>query len=152
MCRTLVTHLGCGHDIRGPLIPCPAAIATAPFSTRHGDVVFVRCSQEEDFEIYQATSCEQCFSDLFLGFLNYLCRPCRRAAVQRMGDDLTSMLERASSFSPSSTSASGLTLQHRRQPHRESNLPQNEDREEDSYADSVYHWPELEDVDSRPGQ
>jgi len=105
MCQILVTHLACGHHLRGPLLQCPRASQQRPRGPPNDDGILVLCPRSDNLDIYQGACCEECFATMFRGFLGTVCQPCRRTTVDRMGQELVTMLERVSSRTPTEQAA-----------------------------------------------
>ena len=113
MCQLLVTLLGCGHRIRGPLLQCPRASQQRTRGPPHDDGCLVLCPRSEPLNVCQNTCCEECFSRIFLGFLGAMYSPCRGNVMRRMRYELLDEMQRA--MPTSETASAGRNSQLRRE-------------------------------------
>lgn len=95
MCQILVTKLGCGHQIRGPILQCPFASRTGSRDPRRDNGRSLLCPEMQPLDVRNNTCCEQCFASIFRDFLRTICQPCRRLSALNMGRSLIEMVERA---------------------------------------------------------
>lgn len=101
MCQIITARLSCGHSVARYNVQCRRAARRLSTSrqTVSGSGQF--CESRELLELNLNTCCEHCFSEIFRGFMDVLCRPCRSMVRDRAGQQLIQELQhpRSASFS-----------------------------------------------------